>query len=206
MSVFLLITGASGVGKSTVRRRIAPFFRNDLAAAELATLGLTPEWSLRWRHQAVELAVQRALEAQRAGRHFLLCGDPVPPGELYAAPSAEQLAGIAVCLLDAAPHAQRARLLARGDDPELLPHHLVFADWMRQHAVDHRHRPEVLLHNGWDEMRWERWMRDDLHQPPWDATIIDTTDMTPSKVSTQVEAWVRRVLGAAPREASESRR
>ncbi|NJO83509.1 MAG: hypothetical protein HC828_12280 [Blastochloris sp.] len=58
--MFFLVTGASGVGKSTVRRRLAKTFRDVLISAELATLGLTPAWSLRWRHQAVELAVQRA--------------------------------------------------------------------------------------------------------------------------------------------------
>lgn len=201
--MFLLVTGASGVGKSTVRRRVAPRLRGKVIAVELATLDLTPAWSLRWRQQAVELAVQRALQAQQANQHFLLCGDPVPPGELYAAPSADQLAGIAVCLLDAAPHAQHARLLARGDDPELLPHHLAFADWMRQHAVDHRHQPEILLHDGWEQMRWERWMRDDLDGPPWEATIIDTTDLAPQEVSAQVTAWIRRVLSAAPRHGAE---
>jgi hypothetical protein len=194
--MFFLVTGASGVGKSTVRQRVAPRFRRTLVAAELATLGLTPQWSMGWRQQAVELAVQRALEAQQAGKHFLLCGDPVPPGELYAAPSADQLAGIAVCLLDAAPHAQRERLLARGDDPELLVHHLAFAAWMREHARDHRHRPEVLLQDRWEAMRWERWMRDDLDQPPWRAHVIDTTDCGPADVSIQVATWIRQVLSA----------
>lgn len=196
--MFLLVTGASGVGKSTLRRTITRRFRATLIPAELATLGLTPEWSLRWRHQAVERTVQRALEAQQAGKHFLLCGDPVPPGELYAAPSADRLEGIAVCLLDAAPHAQRERLRARGDDPELLPHHLAFADWMRRHVADHRHRPDILLQDGWEAMRWERWLRPDLDQPPWDVCIIDTTDLAPSAVSAQVAAWVRGVLSSVP--------
>lgn len=193
--MFFLVTGASGVGKSTVRRHLAATFRDVLISAELSTLGLTPEWSLRWRHQAVELAVQRALEAQERGTHFLLCGDPVPPGELYAAPSADQLDGLAVCLLDASAQAQRERLSARGDDPALVPHHLAFAAWMRAHVFDHRHQPEVLLHDAWEEMRWERWMRDDLaQQPPWEARIIDTTGLRPPEVSAQVAAWIREAL------------
>lgn len=199
--MFFLVTGASGVGKSTVRSMLTRRFRATLVAAELATLGLSPEWSLRWRHQAVERAVQRALEAQQAGKHFLLCGDPVPPGELYAAPSADQLEGISVCLLDAVPHAQRDRLLARGDDPELLPHHLAFAEWMRTHAVDHRHRPHVILQQAWEEMRWERWLRDDLERPPWNAHIIDTTDHPPHEVSADVAAWIHTVLASLPRDA-----
>src|SRR3712207_8000444 len=56
---------------------------------------------------------QRAIQVQRAGKHYLLCGDPVPPGEVYAAPSADQLEHIAVCLLDVAAEAQRRRLLRR---------------------------------------------------------------------------------------------
>lgn len=202
--MFFLVTGASGVGKSTVRRQLTKSFRDVLIAAELATLGHTsaelatlghaPAWTLRWRHQMVERAVQRALEAQERGKHFLLCGDPVPPGELYAAPSADRLDGIAVCLLDASAQAQRERLLARGDDSALLPHHLAFAEWMRAHVLDHRHRPEVLLQDAWEEMRWERWMRDDLARPLWEASIIDTTDLRPSAVGAQVAAWIRTAL------------
>lgn len=192
--MFFLITGASGVGKSTVRRRLARTFRDTLISAELATLGLTPAWSLRWRQQAVEIAVQRALEAQEQGKHFLLCGDPVPPGELYAAPSADRLDGSAVCLLDASAQAQRERLIVRGDDPAFFSHHLAFAEWMRAHVRDHRHRPEVLLQDAWEEMRWERWMRDDLARPLWEAHIVDTTDRRPAEVSAQVAAWIRNVL------------
>ena len=104
--MFLLITGASGAGKSTVRLDVAPQFTDVLEAAELAELGGEPQWTLEWRHQAVERAVCRALAAQAAGRHFLLCGDPVPPGEVIAAPSADRLNGLAVCLLDVRPEVQ----------------------------------------------------------------------------------------------------
>ena len=68
----------------------------QVAVCELGMLGITPEWSLRWRHQAVERVVQLALQKQRAGMHFLLCGDPVPPGELYAAPGAADLCSLSV--------------------------------------------------------------------------------------------------------------
>jgi hypothetical protein len=52
--MLLLLTGASGAGKST------------------------------------ETVVQRALELQGVGRHVLLAGDPVAPGEVIAAPSADK--------------------------------------------------------------------------------------------------------------------
>src|SRR5436190_6783519 len=122
--MFFLVTGASGVGKTTVRKLIEGEIGADVAACELATLGITPEWSLRWRHQALEKVVQLALEQQKSGRHFLLCGDPVPPGELYAVPGAAELAGIQVYLLDISPEKQIERLTLRGDTPEFIPHHV----------------------------------------------------------------------------------
>ena len=43
--------------KSTVRLDVAPQFADVLEAAELAELGGEPQWTLEWRHQAVERAV-----------------------------------------------------------------------------------------------------------------------------------------------------
>src|SRR5688500_12009734 len=140
--MLFLVTGASGVGKSTVRKLIEPEFADILEIFELGMLGSTPKWEIAWRHRMVERTVRRALEAQREGRHFLLCGDPVPPGEVWAAPSADHLDCLAVCLLDAGEQAQTTRLLERGDDLSFIPRHVAFADWMRQHVVDHRHRPD----------------------------------------------------------------
>ena len=111
--MFFLVTGASGVGKTSVRKLIEKEIAGQVGICELATLGITPEWTLRWRHQAVEQVVRLALKHQESGKHFLLCGDPVPPGELYAAPSALELTGIQVCLLDASPERQTERLQPR---------------------------------------------------------------------------------------------
>ena len=113
--MFFLVTGASGVGKSTVRKLIEPEFADVLEVAELGMLGSTPKWKIEWRHRMVERTVRRALDAQREGKHFLLCGDPVPPGEVWAAPSADRLDRLNVCLLEAGERAQTARLLERGE-------------------------------------------------------------------------------------------
>jgi len=121
--MFFLVTGASGVGKTSVRKLIETEISGQIAVGELGDLGITPEWSLRWRHQAVEQIAQLAVKHQQSGKHFLLCGDPVPPGELYAAPTAFGLAGIQVCLLDASPERQTERLTLRGDSGDLIPHH-----------------------------------------------------------------------------------
>lgn len=188
--MFFLVTGASGVGKSTVRKLIEPQIADKVAVCELGSLGITPEWTLRWRHQVVEKVVRLALEHQASGKHFLLCGDPVPPGELYAAPSAGKLAAIQVCLLDISPERQTERLTLRGDPPDLIPAHVAFAEWMRHHAVDHRHRPEVIIDQGWEQMRWEVWSSDKITAVPWNSHIIDTTDLKPNEVASQVVSWI----------------
>src|SRR3954463_1326066 len=60
-TMFFLVTGASGVGKTSVRKLVEAEIAGQVAVCELGTLGITPEWSLRWRHQAVEHVVQLAL-------------------------------------------------------------------------------------------------------------------------------------------------
>lgn len=118
----LLITGASGVGKSTVRAMVEPQLAPCVECVEFLDLVPAPSVMSRvWRQQTADMAVRRSIELHASGRHLLLCGDPVPAAELVAAPSATSLDAIAVCLLDAAPQAQAERLTARGDDPMLPP-------------------------------------------------------------------------------------
>jgi broad-specificity NMP kinase len=195
--VLLLITGASGVGKSTVRAIVAPRLSPKVECVELCDLAPIPQAMTRvWRQQTAEAAVRRAVELQDVGRHLLLAGDPVPAVEIVAAPSAPRLDAIAVCLLDAAPAAQAQRLAARGDPPELLHHHHAYAEWMRRQASDALHMTHVVADGGWDEMRWER-----LEQltAEWQMDTIDTTHMTITEVSDAVHDWCWRALaGAAP--------
>ena len=191
--MFFLVTGASGAGKSTVRRALAPRLGDEFEAIELATLGITPQWTLAWRHRVVEQVVRRALEAAVDGRHFLLCGDPVPPGEVIAVPSGARLGRIHVCLLDVAPDAQRSRLLVRGDPEELIPRHLAFAEWMRHHVQDPSHRPDVITGDGWDRMQWGRWVGDG-GEPPWTTHVVDTTHLRPADVAQRVFDWIQEQL------------
>jgi hypothetical protein len=190
--MFFLVTGASGVGKSSVRKLVEAEVAGKVAACELGSLGMTPEWSLRWRHQAVEKAVQLAVKEQKAGKHFLLCGDPVPPGELCAAPSGGKLEGIEVCLLDVSPEKQIERLTLRGDPAELFPAHVAFADWMRRHVVDHRHRPDVIMNGGWEEMRWEVWNSEEVTTVPWRTRIVNTSDLSAIEVAREVGSWIKQ--------------
>jgi hypothetical protein len=192
--MFFLVTGASGMGKSTVRKLIEPEFAEALEIAELSMLGSTPQWNIEWRHQMVERAVRRSLQAQCQGKHFLLCGDPVPPGEVWAAPSADRLDCLAVCLLDAEEKAQVTRLRERGDDLKFLDRHVAFAEWMRHHVVDHRHRPEVITQNAWPQMRWNRWVGIDSVEAPWSTHIIETSALGPAEVAHLVAQWLHQQL------------
>ena len=131
---------------------------------------------------------------QAGGRHLLLSGDPVAPGELLAAPSADGLDVIAACLLDCRPDVQRERLRRRGDPPDAIPHHLAFAEWMRGHVQDPAWRPEVITTAGWDEMRWDRWSGLRRGDPRWRFDTIDTSDLAVDQVAAELRRWAQRAI------------
>jgi ABC-type cobalamin/Fe3+-siderophores transport system ATPase subunit len=195
--VLLLVTGASGVGKSTVREAIEPVLSPLVECVELVDLApKSSEMSKAWRQQAAEAAVRRAIELKVSGRHLLLAGDPVPAIEIVAAPSALGLDSIAVCLLDVAPDIQGERLAERGDDLAQLLHHQAFAEWMRRQATDPLHMTHVVSDNGWGDMRWERL---DESIVTWTMHVIDTTRMTREEVSAAVLIWCRLALAGEAR-------
>jgi broad-specificity NMP kinase len=193
--VFLLLTGASGAGKSTVRRLIAAELAPDTECVELGhVVSFPPVPTIAWRQQAAEAVVQRALALQAEGRHLLLAGDPVAAGEVVAAPSAHDLDAVAACLLDVNPDVQASRLAQRGDDPRLLADHIAFAEWMRAHARDPSHMPHVLSTGGWDAMRWERLTNLAATDGGWAVHVIDTSERSSEQVAQEVLAWCRAAV------------
>lgn len=195
--VLLLVSGASGAGKSSVREGIAATLAPEVTAVELRDLDTIPQTpTLEWRQRMAERAVLRAQELDGHGRHLLLAGDPVAPGEVVAAPSAPTI-DIAVCLLDIDETAQRERLRRRGDPEEHLPSHVAFADWMRRHARDPRHMPHVLRTGGWQAMRWSRLT--DMPADRWRISVIDGSNLTKPEVNQAVLHWVIDAIeGRAP--------
>ena len=198
--MLLLLTGASGAGKSTVRELIADELAAGVECVELGHIVRIPAApTLAWRQQATEAVVQRAVVLQAVGRHVLLAGDPVAAGEVIAAPSADQLDAIAVCLLDVSAEVQAARLAQRGDDPRRLADHQAFASWMRAHAENPNHMTHVLSANGWEAMRWGRLRTLDPCDGGWEMHVLDTSGRTIDEVAHDVLAWSRRALrGQAP--------
>ena len=190
-----MITGASGVGKTSARTAIAAELTPLVECVELydvSPVSSPAEMTRIWRQQAAEIAVRRAIELQAVGRHLLLAGDPVPAVEVVAAPSSPELNAIAVCLLDADAESHAARLAARGDAAALLPHHQAFAGWMRGQASNPLHMPHVVSDGGWDEMRWDRLQR---VAGRWDMHVIDTSQMTKPEVAAHALKWCHEAVG-----------
>jgi hypothetical protein len=198
--MLLLVTGASGAGKSTTRQLIADQLAPQIECVELGHLATIPAVpTIAWRQRATEAVVERAVALQRDGRHLLLAGDPVAPGEVIAAPSADKLDAIAICLLDVDADTQAARLARRGDDPQLLVHHRAFAAWMRAHAQDPRHMPHVLTTKAWEAMCWHRLTDIDAANGGWDMQVIDSSERSPDDIAQEIMAWCHRAVdGHAP--------
>ena len=192
--MLFLLTGASGAGKSSARHAIEADLAPTVECVELRHLGPVPAVpDVAWRQRMAECAVARAARLEADGRDLLLAGDPVAPGEVLAAPSAPGV-DIAVCLLDVDEVTQQRRLRGRGDPEELLWRHAAFAEWMRRHAEDPAHMPEVLANDGWPEMDWSR-----LTRLSWDVTVIDGSTLTVTEVGDRVQLWIGAVrAGSAP--------
>lgn len=191
------LTGASGAGKSTLLERLQHVdWGVPVSCVEFDSIGVPEGADTAWRHGAIEQWVQRALAEQAEGRHMLLCGQ-VPMGELLAAPSADQLDGIAFCVLDCSPDSRRERLRARGWPEDGLIHHVRFGEWFVAHAQDPQHAPDVITVDSGVPMRWDRWADWRAGDPRWNATIINTDEHSIDETAALVESWVRAELERA---------
>ena len=195
--MLLMVTGASGAGKSAV---LAELSGRDLGhvveCAEFDSIGVPEGADTAWRHSAVARWVDRAVDLQSSGAHLLLCGQ-VPLGELLAAPSAERLEGLEVCLLHCSPEVRRDRLRRRGEPEDSLIHHVRFGEWFLRHTLDPSHSPEVIRVASPTPMRWDRWEGWAPGDPRWQAHIVDTDPLTPTEVADQVATWARQALARA---------
>jgi hypothetical protein len=192
--MLLSLTGASGVGKSTVLSRLQRIdWGVPVDSVEFDSIGVPAGADTAWRHHAVERWVQYAIRRQDEGVDVLLCGQ-VPYGELLAAPSASLLDGVAACVLHCSPEERAARLRARGEPEEGLIHHLRFGEWFLAHSLDPRAEPEVIRIDSGAPMEWARWDTWSKGDPRWAPRIIDTDEMAPSAVAAEVLAWAREEL------------
>ncbi|MEH0576864.1 hypothetical protein QBA54_20750 [Streptomyces sp. B21-108] len=195
--MLLKLTGASCSGKTTLAYAAAARI-GKIAVHDFDELGVPEGSDQHWRHRMTELWVRRALEYQDRGIDLLLSGQS-PLGEVLAVPSAPQLDGIAVCLVDVADPVRRARLAERDAgrwDPQAIDAFLGWATWHREHALDPSHRPDVIIDDGWPEMVWHRWTGWNAAGPRWRTHLLDTTDRPVTESVDHVEHWINEQLYA----------
>lgn len=197
--MLLSVTGASGTGKSTaldVLREVD--FGSPVLCVEFDSIGVPAGADTVWRHCATERWTRFAVNAQSRGQHVLLFGQ-VPPGELLAVPSAEQLDGIAICALTASRRVQEQRLIGRGEPADSLGNHLRFGQWFRRHSEDPQYSPEVIRVDSPVAMEWSRWETLSGDDPRWPVTVLDTDALSAGEVVERIEAWARERLADAER-------
>lgn len=185
------LTGSSCSGKTTLAYATASRLQ-QIAVHDFDELGVPAGADLHWRQRTTELWVRRALEHQERGVDLLLTGQS-PLGEVLATPSAPLLDGIAVCLVDVADEVRQARLAERDPgrwDPPAVDAFLGWAAWHRLHALDPRHRPDVIIENSWPEMAWHRWTAWHAGDPRWRTELLDTSGLPLAMSVVQVERWI----------------
>jgi hypothetical protein len=198
--VLFLIFGSSGAGKTFVlgplRERLP-----DVAIHDFDETGVPADPDPGWRHHRNEWWVRRALDYQANGVDVVLAGQ-TPFGELLATPSADELDGVAACLLDCDDETRIARLKARGREWLArsggdLQAYLNWAEWMREHARDPSSRQEVIRQDGGEvDMRWERWSDWKVGDPRWSVHRIDSSRLPVEAVANELAAWVGEVRAA----------
>jgi len=182
--VLLYLTGSSCSGKTTIAFAAVRRFP-DLAVHDVDEDGAP-------RDATSEFWVRRALEYQQRGIDMLVAGQ-APLGEVLAAPSAPLLDGIAVCLVDVADRERRERLAQREPgkwDLSAVDAFVGWAAWHRGHALDPRHRPEVLVAGSRPGPAWHRWTGWAAGDPRWFTHLLDTTDRPIDQSVAQIEAWI----------------
>lgn len=182
--MLVLVTGASGSGKTTAYDALHPLLEHRCAESD--QLGVPAEADTAWRQRRIETWIQRAL-AEPDGDLVLFGGGA--PGEVLAAPSASELDAIAICLLHCDAATRRRRLLARGCRGDDSEDHLAFGEWIHAHARDPGHLPEVIREQGWARMRWERWASWTAGDPRWAFEVLDTGPLAPEAVAQSLLRW-----------------
>lgn len=165
----------------------------NLEPHDFDELGVRRGASRRWRQETSEAWTRRFVAAQADGRDALIAAQ-TPIGEWLALPSATELDGIAVCLLDVSDRvrAKRLRRRAGGAAPDRteLGHLLAWASWHRLHAADPQWRQDVIRQGGWQRMRWPRWQHWERGDRRWDVVTLDTSVAPMDESIERLADWI----------------
>ncbi|XVV08240.1 hypothetical protein ACQP2X_25675 [Actinoplanes sp. CA-131856] len=182
--MLLTVAGSSCSGKTTAVRACAEI--DGLVVHDFDETGVPRGADKVWRQRATEEWIRRALRWQDEGLDVILTGQS-PLGEVLACPSATELDGIAACLVDVDDRERWRRLVDRGAaDPAFL----AWARWLRGHAADPRHAPEVITQGGHEAMRWERWRGWARGDRRWAVRVVDTTGRTVEQTAADLTRWI----------------
>jgi hypothetical protein len=151
-------------------------------------VGVPPRAGAPWRQQTTKYWLRQALVHQAEARDTLVCGGALL-GEILACPSAPQVNGIAVCLLDCADVIRIDRLRARGM-PGATQDMLNWAAWQRLHAVEPQWHLEVIQRQRAPGMQWARWAAWQRGDPSWQVWVLDTTTLSLDEVAERIASWV----------------
>ena len=189
--MLFVLTGSSAAGKSAVLPRLAARVAN-LEAHDFDELSVPRGASRRWRQEATEEWTRRTV-ASHSGPDTLIAGQ-TPIGEWLAVPSATELDGIAVCLLDVRDQIRAERL---GQRPAThvpgaiqLEHLLAWASWHRAHAADPQWRQDVIREGGWERMCWQRWRHWERGDRRWDVLTLDTSVSPIEETVEELARWI----------------
>ena len=191
--MLLVLTGSSAAGKSAVLPALAARVKS-LEAHDFDELGVPRGASLQWRQAATEEWTKRVVASQADGRDTLIAGQ-TPIGEWLAVPSATELDGLAICLLDVSDRIRAERLGRRSAgmialDRIQLGHLLAWASWHRSHAADPQYRPEVIRQGAWERMRWQRWQHWERGDRRWDVLTLDTSIAPIDETVESLAHWI----------------
>jgi hypothetical protein len=192
--VLFLLFGSSGAGKSAALDALR---RGDpgLAVHDFDEIGVPAGADTAWRQEANEEWLRRALAYQEEGIDLLLAGQ-TPLGELLAGRSAPRLDAVSACLLDCDDETRAARLQSRGAEwldgsDGTLQDVLNWGAWLRGHAADPEHRPEVIRGAPTDaDMRWSRWAGWKRGDPRWRVRVVDTSALAIDDLAAELRAWI----------------
>jgi hypothetical protein len=188
--MLFVLTGASCSGKTEIGELCRDV--DGLAVFDFDEHGVPELPSTEWRQQTLDSWIRVALEQQALGNDTLLTA-PTPLGEVLASPSADQLEGIAVMLVDVDDTVRLARLERRSLTALYLDGGagiLQWAAWHREHAHNPRFAQQQLTTDAWASMKWERWTL--LPPGSWRIPILDTTELSRAESAQRVRDWIAR--------------
>jgi hypothetical protein len=172
----------------------------DMVWCDFERDGIPSGAGTAWRQHKTEYWVQQALQDQAQGRDVGICGGCIM-GEILACPSAPQLEGMAVGLLECSDVIVRANRLRARAAGGLTQEILNWAAWQRMHAEDPQWRQDVIQSGGATGMQWERWTSWQRGDPRWRVWVLETMHLTVEETVDDLGRWVeecRRVRRPNP--------